>query len=263
MATWRTFGFRRLCDKRLSGLAWILLSGIAMSAIALVGVFSFLLDPKTLNRVLLPLVALSAGSLIGGAFFHLIPEGFAAIDDSVRVGALVVGGFVVFLVLEILLHWHHSHRAEADVRAPSGYLILIGDGVHNFLGGLAISGMFLVDVRLGAVTWLAAAMHEVPQELGDFAVLVHSGWSRVGALVMNWLTSLTYLLGGLVAYAVAHSIDISWLVPVAAGNFLYIGASDLVPEIKEHTSLGTTFVNVAAFMVGIVLLYLARVLFGA
>lgn len=234
-----------------------------MSAIALVGAVTLLFDESTLKKLLLPLVALSAGSLIGGAFFHLLPEGFGVLGDPVRVGVLVVAGFVLFLVLEILLHWHHCHRAEADCRAPRTYLILIGDSVHNFLGGLAISSMFLVDIRLGIVSWLAAAMHEVPQELGDFAVLVHGGWPKGSALLVNVLSALTFLVGGLIAYAASYAIDVAWLAPVAAGNFLYIAASDLVPEIREHPSLGANLLNLSAFMTGIVLLYLAKVTFGA
>jgi zinc and cadmium transporter len=247
----------------LSELGWIFVSSIAMSAIALVGAVTWLLDASTLKKVLLPLVALSAGSLMGGAFFHLIPEGFVAVGDPVRVGALIVAGFVAFFVLEIMLHWHHCHRAEADCREPRTYLFLIGDGVHNFLGGLAIGSMFLVDVRLGIVSWLAAAMHEVPQELGDYAVLVHGGWSRGSALLMNALTALTFLVGGLIAYAASYAIDVAWLAPIAGGNFLYIAASDLVPEIREHPSLAANLLNLGAFMTGIVLLYLAKIAFGA
>lgn len=133
----------------------------------------------------------------------------------------VAVGFSLFFTLEQFLHWHHCHRASAECRKPLTYLILVGD-VHNFLGGLSIGGVFLVDVRLGTFAWLAAAAHEIPQEFGDFGVLVHGGWRKV--------TALTFLAGGLVAYAASMRVDTRWLVPLAAGNFLYIGASDLVPE---------------------------------
>jgi zinc and cadmium transporter len=238
---------------------WILLSGLLMSAIALVGAITLVLKESTLQKILLPLVALSAGSLIGGAFFHMIPAAFAAFEDLVFVGLLVVAGFSSFLFLEQILHWHHCHRAQADCRKPLTYLILIGDALHNFLGGMAIAGTFLIDIRLGIVSWLAAAAHEVPQELGDFGVLVHGGWSKRRALLLNVLSALTFLAGSLIAYAASFSIDVAWLVPFAAGNFLYIGASDLVPEIKEHQGAKTSLVHLTAFLAGIGMLYLARV----
>lgn len=240
---------------------WILLSGILMSLIALVGAVTLVLKESTLQRILLPLVALSAGSLIGGAFFYMIPTALETVGDAVLVGILVVAGFTTFLTLEQLLHWHHCHRAEADCRKPVTYLILIGDALHNFLGGLAIAGTFLIDVRLGIVSWLAAAAHEVPQELGDFAVLVHGGWSKHRALLLNFLSALTFLAGSLIAYAVSFAIDVIWLVPFAAGNFIYIGASDLVPEIKQHPNARANLVHLAAFLGGVGLLLFARSIF--
>jgi zinc and cadmium transporter len=232
-----------------------------MSAIALIGAVTLVLKESTLQKILLPLVALSAGSLIGGAFFHMIPAGFEAIGDLTVVGLLVVLGFSAFLLLEQLLHWHHCHRAQADCRQPLTYLILIGDGLHNFLGGLAIAGTFLIDIRLGIVSWLAAAAHEVPQELGDFGVLIHGGWPKRRALIMNVLSALTFLAGSLVAYAASFAVDIAWLVPFAAGNFLYIGASDLVPEIKEHPSAKANLVHLTAFLAGVSILFVARLYF--
>jgi zinc and cadmium transporter len=245
----------------MSVFGWIVLSGIAMSAIALVGGLTVFLKPATMQKLLLPLVALSAGSLIGGAFFHMLPASIAAMGDVVTVGLLVVAGFSSFLLLEVFLHWRHCHRAGGEARKPLTYLILIGDGLHNFLGGLAIAGTFLIDIRLGIIAWLAAAAHEVPQELGDFGVLVHGGWSQRNALLLNVASALTFLVGSLVAYWASFAIDVTWLVPLAAGNFIYIGASDLVPEIKAHADIRRGMLHVGAFVAGLAILYVAAAVF--
>jgi zinc and cadmium transporter len=243
-------------------LLWIVAGGVAMSAIALVGSVTLLLGEGRLKRVLLPLVAFAAGSLIGGAFFHMIPASIAEGGAPLVTSLWTVLGFLVFFVLEQFLHYHHCHRATAECRQPLTYLVLIGDGLHNFLGGLAVASTFLVDVRLGITTWLAAAAHEVPQELGDFGVLVHGGWSKGRALLFNVLSASTFLLGSLFAYAASFGTDVSFLVPFAAGNFLYIGASDLVPEVNRHREASMNVVLFAAFAGGLALLLLIRLVAG-
>lgn len=235
-------------------LLWIIGSGLLMSAIALVGAVTLVLSQATLQRILLPLVAFAAGSLLGGAFFHMIPAGLATGMGELTVFSLILAGFAVFFGLEQFLHWHHCHRAETACKKPLTYLILIGDGLHNFLGGLAVAGTFLIDIRLGIVTWLAAAAHEVPQELGDFGVLIHGGWERRRALFYNMLSALTFLLGGLIAYFASFRLDVSFLVPFAAGNFIYIGASDLIPEVKQHADLGINAIHFLSFVAGAALM---------
>jgi zinc and cadmium transporter len=236
-------------------LFWILGSGFAMSALALVGGLTLLLPPALLQRLLLPLVAFSAGSLLGGAFFHMLPMAIAGARETREVFAWLLAGFALFFVLEQFLHWHHCHRAEAACRQPLTYLILVGDALHNFLGGLAVAGTFLVDVRLGVTTWVAAALHEVPQELGDFGVLLHGGWSKGRALAFNFASALTFLLGGLITYSVSLRFEVDFLVPLAAGNFLYIAASDLVPEVNRHFGWRKNLVHFLAFAAGVLLLF--------
>ncbi|MEJ2106312.1 MAG: ZIP family metal transporter [Acidiferrobacteraceae bacterium] len=241
-------------------LLWIIGSGVLMSAIALVGSVTLVLSEQALQRILLPLVAFAAGSLLGGAFFHMVPAGLASGMSHITVYVLILAGFAVFFALEQFLHWHHCHRAETECKKPLTYLILIGDGLHNFLGGLAVAGTFIIDIHLGIVTWLAAAAHEVPQELGDFGVLVHGGWAKRRALFYNVLSALTFLLGGVIAYFVSYRIDVSFLVPFAAGNFLYIGAADLIPEVKAHANLRANFIHFAAFVVGVGLMLAVKLL---
>ena len=241
---------------------WIVVSGIAMSAIALVGSVTLLFSERTLDRLILPLVAFAAGSLIGGAFFHMIPASIAELNAPLLTFVWVALGFLVFFALEQFLHYHHCHRASADCRQPLTYLVLIGDGLHNFLGGMAVASAILTDLRLGIITWLAAAAHEVPQELGDFGVLVHGGWPKGRALAFNVLSASTFLVGSVLAYLASFQMEIFFLVPFAAGNFLYIGASDLVPEVNKHRELGRNVELFVAFTSGLVILFVIRAALG-
>lgn len=243
----------------MTELLWIVASGLLMSVIALSGSITLFLKPARLEALLLPLVALAAGSLIGGAFFHLLPAAIAGQSNSGAIWIAAVLGFTVFFVLEQLLHWHHCHRATAQRLKPVTYLILIGDGLHNLIGGMAIASAFLIDIRLGISSWFAAALHEVPQELGDFGVLVHGGWNKRRALAFNFLSGLTFLIGGLVSYAVSFEMDISLLIPFAAGNFLYIGAADLIPEVNKEAATKINGTHLLAFIAGLLLLWSASI----
>ncbi|MCB0969003.1 MAG: ZIP family metal transporter [Ilumatobacter sp.] len=241
----------------MSTLAWIVVAGLGMSALALVGAITIFLPPPALARVLLPMVGLAAGSLLGGAFFRMLPESVDALGNDMDIYLALVVGFLVFFVLEQFLHWHHCHRAEHDEHRPLGYLVLLADGLHNLIGGLAVGGAFVVDLRVGIITWLVAAAHEVPQELGDFGVLVHSGWQRRSALAWNFASALTFLLGALLAYALADHIEVGYLLPFAAGNFIYIAAADLLPEITAETRTRDKLETSGAFMIGLAILLTA------
>ena len=189
----------------------------------------------------------------------MLPAAIQATPDHHLVFLWTLGDFTTFFALEQFLHWQHCHRASTDCKKPLTYLILIGDGLHNFLGGLGVASVFLIDVRLGMTDWLAAAAREIPQELGDFGVLLHGGWDKRKALLWNLVSGLTFLIGGLIAYAASARIDIGFLVPFAAGNFIYIGASDLVPEVNKHHDVGRNVIHFIAFILGIALLWGLRV----
>lgn len=216
----------------MSTLIWIVGAGVAMSTLALLGGVTVLLPERTLQRIVMPLVALAAGSLLGGAMFHMLPSSVEHLGNNLVLWVWLVSGFVAFFILEQFLHWHHCHRGVSQHR-PLGYLILVADGTHNFIGGLAVAGAFLVEIRLGIVTWLVAAAHEIPQELGDFGILIHSGWSPRRALVFNFASAATFLVGSLVAYWASEAVTVAFLVPFAAGNFIYIAAADLLPQITS------------------------------
>lgn len=240
----------------MSTLAWIIVLGVAMSGIAMVGSTTLLLSTETLDRLLIPMVALAAGSLLGGAFLHMMPEAIDQLGNTQAVWVWFLAGFSTFFVLEQCLHWHHCHRSVSKHR-PMGHLILIADGLHNFIGGLAVASAFFIDHRVGLVTWAAAAAHEIPQELGDFGILINSGWDRTKALVFNVVSGSTFLVGGLVAYAVSDSVDVVFLVPFAAGNFAYIAATDLLPELTTTPALTSKATGGLAFAIGLAILWAA------
>lgn len=241
----------------MTTLGWIVLAGVAMLPVNLAGGVTLLLREETRARLLLPLVAFAAGALLGGAFFHMLPGALERMGTAPVVFLWLLAGFAVFFLLEQFLHWHHCHRAEGECREPVTWLILIGEGLHHLLGGLAVAGAFLLDVRVGIAAWAAAALHEVPQALGNFAVLLHSGWRRSAAVGFMALAALTFLLGGLIAYGAAREVDVTFLLPAAAGMFVYIAASDLVPQVNRHPGAITAATHFAAFAVGALLLFVA------
>ena len=243
-------------------LLWILGSTLAMALLAWVGLITLLLREDRLRKLILPLVALSAGALLGGAFLHMIPEAVHKGGEIFGVLASALAGFVAFLFLEEFICWHHCHSTPSEHKHPVGLLILIADGLHNFLGGIAIGSAFLVDIRLGIVTWVVAASHEIPQELGDFGILLHSGWEKKKALLYNFFSALAVVLGGVVVYFASDMINIVYLLPFAAGNFIYIATSDLIPEIKHNTNRKENMMHFLALLAGIALLGVVKGITG-
>lgn len=246
-----------MCSRVVATLWWILFAGAAMTAIAGIGVVTLALSLERFEALMPPLVGLAAGSLLGGAVFHLLPEGAAALDDPLLVTLSTVSGSLAIAVLERVLHWHHCHRRAHDHRRPVGWLILVADGLHNVVGGLAVGGAFVLDTRVGVTAWTIAAAHEIPQELGDFGVLVHSGWSRRAAVMWNLISAVGFTLGAVIAWGASGHVDVALLVPFAAGNFAYLGVVDLLPEATTSVPAGQRHRVVAAFLIGLGLLGIA------
>jgi zinc and cadmium transporter len=243
-------------------LLWILLATIIDGLVGLIGIFSLWIKDKLLNKLLMILVAFSAGALLSGAFFHLLAESLASLP-VMTVFAYMMIGFIIFFVVERFLHWHHCHNGEKCEVHPVSYLILIGDGIHNFIDGIIIGASFLVNVHFGIITTLLILAHEIPQELGNFGVLVYSGFGKNKALLYNFLAQLTCVVGGLTGYLLSSRIQgvIPFVLPFAAGGFIYIAASDLVPELHKETKLKKLLLSFAFFMLGIMLMVLMKVLF--
>ena len=241
----------------MSNLTWIIGTTFVISLIAFVGALTLFLNEKLLNRILLALVAFSAGALIGGAFLHLMPEAIIGVDINetsvLNVFLYLLLGFCTFFVLEQLIRWHHHHATTHPKIMPFSYLILIGDGIHNFIDGLVIAASFMVNFPVGMVTTLAIALHEIPQEIGDFGLLVYGGFERVKALILNYISAITVIFGGITGYLLYGWIgeSIVLLLPFAAGNFIYIATTDLIPEIRYKESLKKSLERFCVFLTGI------------
>lgn len=239
---------------------WILSSTFLMSLIAWIGLLTLYLKEELLKKIIFPLVSFSAGALLGGAFLHMLPEAIKSAEAELPVFLWLLAGFSLFFLLEQFIHWHHCHKAPSEHKEAVGYLILLADAVHNFIGGLAIAGAFIIDIRVGIAAWLASAAHEIPQELGDFGILIHGGWKKNKALIFNFLSALTIVAGAMVAFFLSGKINIGFLLPFAAGNFIYIACSDLIPEIKSRKSFKVNFAYFLIFVIGILLILSLRLI---
>jgi len=242
------------------GVVWIyaLLSVFLISLISFVGVFTLGIKAQRLKKVLIYFVSFSAGALFGDVFIHLLPEVVEEHGFGLNIGIGVLVGIVLFFILEKFVHWQHCHVPEEKGHVhPFTYSILVGDALHNFIDGLIIGASYLVSFPAGVATTLAVLLHEIPQEIGDFGVLVHGGFSKGKALLLNFLSALTAVLGVIVALALSGTIEsISLiLVPIAAGGFIYIAGSDLIPELHKHSEkFGESLGHLIVFILGILVM---------
>jgi zinc and cadmium transporter len=238
---------------------WILGSTSLVSLISLIGVATLSLKKKLLNKILLVLVGFSAGGLMGGAFLHLLPESFDALDATTA-SLVLLFGFSLFFVLERILRWRHCHEGKCDIHAFT-YLNLVGDGIHNFIDGLIIAASYIVAIPLGIATTIAVIFHEIPQEIGDFGVLVYGGFTVRRALCYNFLSAVTAIVGAVVGYALSGYFAgaLPLLLPFAAGGFIYIASSDLIPELHKELNIVKAMVSFVFFLIGIGLMWLLLV----
>ncbi|MDD5144829.1 MAG: ZIP family metal transporter [Candidatus Pacebacteria bacterium] len=240
-------------------LGYIILFSLIISSGALIGIFSLAAKKEMLEKTLLFLVSISAGTLMGGAFLHLIPEAAENLPID-KVLILVLFSFVIFYLIEKTLHWRHCHKGECKVHT-FGNMSLIGDSIHNFIDGLIIAATFVTDINLGIATSIAIALHEIPQEIGDFGVLLYAGYKKGRALALNFLVALTVAAGGLAGYFLSfHVLKITdYLLPFAAGGFLYISTSDLIPEIRKESNLRKSIISFGFFLLGLAIMYFAKI----
>jgi|SRR3989338_785235 len=239
-------------------LLWILLSVIIVSLMSLVGILFISLKEKTFEKILMILISLASGAMLGGAFLHLMPEAVESGISGVWIYLLL--GILIFFILEKFVHWRHCHLGKCKVHSFA-YINLVGDSIHNFIDGLVIAASYLVSFEVGIATTVAVFFHEIPQEIGDFGVLLYGGFTKAKALFYNFLTALTAVAGALIGYFLRDSFNIQYLIPFAAGGFIYIAGSDLIPELKKTTEPSKSAVEFSFLVLGIVIMLLLKIFF--
>ncbi|MDP3786746.1 MAG: ZIP family metal transporter [Candidatus Omnitrophota bacterium] len=242
-------------------LASILISVFIVSAVSLIGIVTFLFKAKPLDKVFFVLVSFATGSLLGAAFLDLLPEALDKIEPSKAFGS-VVFGIMLFFLMEKFLYWYHCHKGECDVHQFT-YLNLVGDGVHNFLDGVIIAAAFLTSTSAGLIATIAIILHEIPQELGDFGILVYGGFSKGKALMYNFVTALTAFLGAIAAYFFLNKLEgfTPFMISVAAGGFIYIACTDLIPELNKERIASRSIQQFILILLGIGVILAGKIIF--
>ncbi len=226
-----------------------------ISLISFVGAVTLVLNKSLLQKSIFVLVSLAVGALLGDVFVHIIPEAYEAIGDPTLVAFALIAGILAFFILEKALHWHHHHTSQhaEEFPHPIGRLLLVSDGVHNFIDGIIIAAGYMVSIEVGIATTIAVVLHEIPQEIGNFGVLLHAGYSKAKALWFNFLSALTAILGAAVALLLGTVTGefAVWLLPIAGGGFIYVALSDLIPELHKSKRVGQGVLQVVAILVGV------------
>lgn len=223
-----------------------------VSIVSLVGAVALGISEQKLKKILLPLVSFSAGALLGDVFLHMLPE-MAENGFSTSLGRYMLAGILIFFILEKFIFYHLPHSEHSEQVHSYTYLSLISDGLHNFIDGAIIAASFLTDIRLGIATTIAVVLHEIPQELGNFAILVHGGMKKSQALLYNFLSALTAFFGGLIILTIFKNMQSppQYLLAISASSFIYIAMSDLIPELSGGKNKKTSGLLLAWFVLGI------------
>lgn len=240
---------------------YALLSVFVVSAISLVGIAAISLSERRVRQTIFVSVSLAAGAMFGDAFIHILPESFATPDRATKTSTYVLLGILTFFVLEKFLHWRHAHEFEGEsgrTIQPVGYLNLFADATHNLIDGMLVAAAYTVSISVGLATTIAIILHEIPQELGDFGVLVNAGFTRARALVFNFLSGLLAIVGAIVAMLASQSVASfsEFMLPFTAGAFIYIAGCDLLPELQKERKPSKSALQLAALVFGVGLMYL-------
>jgi zinc and cadmium transporter len=235
-------------------LVYTIISVLAVSLISLIGIVTLSINSKKLHKIIIYLVSFAAGALLGDVFIHLIPELIEENSFNLQTSFFILGGILIFFSIEKIVHWQHCHIPQNGGHShPFVVTNLVGDGVHNFIDGLIIGASYLVNIPVGIATTIAVIFHEIPQEIGDFGVLLHGGFSKTKALLFNFLSALTAVAGGLIAVlasGIIPSIN-NYLIPLTIGGFIYIAGSDLIPELHKNFETKKSLLQILALILGI------------
>jgi zinc and cadmium transporter len=239
---------------------WIytLVAVFIVSILSLLGATVMIIKEKFIKKVLIFMVAFSAGALLGDVFLHMLPEMAHEGSLTLMSSAYILGGIVIFFVLEKIIHWRHCHLSACkDHPHPLAFMNLVGDAVHNFIDGVLIAGSFMLSIPVGIATTVAVILHEIPQEMGDFGVLLHSGMKPKKALMFNFLSALTSIAGALIVLLIGQAMDITGIIiPITIGGFLYIANADLIPELHKETKISQSLIQLLSFLVGAGIMFL-------
>ena len=248
-------------------IAYIFISISVVSLVSFAGIAAFSMREEVMKKMLFILVGLAAGTLIGDAVIHLIPEALEKIGDERAFGLALLAGVVVFFILEKYLRWHHAHHGAEEEHETEEVLhhpkhlapmVLFADGIHNLLDGAVIAAGFLISPIVGFATVVAVFLHEIPQEIADYALLVHSGFSRTKALFFNFLSALTAFLGAGLLLLLHSTFELvgAFAGAFTAGAFIYIAATDLIPELHKTKGAMRGAIELSAFIIGIAIMFL-------
>ena len=243
-------------------MVWLysITSVIIVSLISLIGIITLFTTGKKLCHLVSFLVGLATGALFGGAFLHMIPEVFKEISNETIASISILLGIAIFFILEKFLHWHHEHHHhdKEDHIKPFGYLNLISDGLHNLIDGIIIAAAYMINIEVGIATTVAVVLHEIPQEIGDFGLLIHAGFSKSKALLLNLLSASLSLVGVIIVLIIGNSIidSTAYILAIAAGGFIYIAGSDLVPELHKTNDFKSSIKQFLSIGLGIAIMFL-------
>ncbi|GHW02854.1 ZIP family metal transporter [candidate division SR1 bacterium] len=237
-----------------TNLRYAIISVFLISLISLIGIATFSIQVDKLRKILIYFIAFSAGTLMGDAFLHLLPEAVEEFGFETKTGLSILAGILIGLISEKVIYRNHCHLPITNEhKHPFAWMNLIGDMVHNLMDGIIIGIAFIGGIEIGIATTIAVILHEIPQEIGDFGVLIHGGFSKKKALILNFMTALTAFVGLTLAYLLDSNIEgiSAILTPLAAGLFIYIAGSDLIPELHKHSKLSQSIVQIFLFVCGV------------
>ncbi len=228
---------------------------VAVSLFSLIGIITLALQKeKARKKITLFLVSLSAGTLLGESFIHLMPEAVDKTGADMSVWFWLLGGIMMFFVLEKIIFWHHCHNPESHKHIhPIGKMTIIGDGLHNFIDGLIVAGAFLANIPLGIATVITVIAHEIPQKISDFSILLYAGYSKAKALLFNFISALIAIVGAAAGLAINARIESFsvYILPFAAGGFIYIATADIIPELRKETNFKKSIKQLLNILLGI------------